>query len=221
MLYIASPFSREFGFALKTAADYDEAVLYPEELALVSGNAIAKRRIEFCLGRAAAHSALRQININDFPVRKGPDNEPLWPPGVAGAITHSGEFALAAVTRQENAAGIGIDIELIDETVPAGLEKYICTKQEMVWVTREKSRLPERLLMIFSAKESAFKALFPLTRTFLDYAAAELVWREDTRSFSGKLLTPAGEAYNAGYIFEVGCRIVGQYIFTFMKLPPL
>ncbi|EGO65802.1 4'-phosphopantetheinyl transferase [Acetonema longum DSM 6540] len=218
---ISSPFGDGFGFAVKTACDYDEAALYPEEMALLSAKAVKKRRIEFCIGRIAAHSALRDINIDAAAVLKGPQHEPVWPGGVAGAISHSDGLALAAVAPKERAAGIGIDIEIIDANVSRDIVKEVCTPGETAWVKQRDNREIERLFMVFSAKESIFKAFFPIEHIFLDYQDAELVWQENTGNFGGKLLARAGTGYEAGYPFEVGCRKIGRYIFTFMSLPPV
>jgi enterobactin synthetase component D len=218
---IVSPFGDGFGFSMKTSDDYDELMLHPEELGLLSAKAVPKRRIEFCIGRAAAHSALSKIDINNFPILKGVHNEPLWPQGVVGAISHSGRIALAAVANEEKAAGIGIDIEMLDETISRDIVQVVCTKREAIWVNRRKDRRHERLFMIFSAKESVFKAFSPRTNRFLNYFDAELIWHEDISRFRGNLLTRVGADYGGGYTFEVGCRKFDRYIFTFMSLPSL
>ncbi|MBU2703321.1 4'-phosphopantetheinyl transferase EntD [Sporomusaceae bacterium BoRhaA] len=36
--------------------------------------------------------------------------------GIVGAISHSDEIALAAVARKENAAGLGLDIEMMEKS---------------------------------------------------------------------------------------------------------
>jgi enterobactin synthetase component D len=217
---ILSPFGDGFGFSMKTLHDYAGVTLYPQEIALLSPGAVQKHKVEFCLGRAAAHSALREINVCNFPVLKGINNEPLWPRGVVGAISHCGEIALAAVALKEIAAGVGIDIEIMDETIFEDIVKGVCTIREFVWVNERNGEKLERLLMIFSAKESIFKAFFPIANVFLDFLDAELTWNDDTGSFSGKLLKSAGKDYDKGYIFEVGCKTIDKYIFTFMNLPP-
>lgn len=205
---------------MKTFDAYDESMLYPEELGILGLKAVLKRRVEFCIGRSAAHSALSQIGINRFPILKGAYNEPLWPKGVVGAISHSGELAIAAVARKEDTAGIGLDIERIDETIPADIIKVVCTIREANWVNEIKERSLERLVMIFSAKESAFKAFFPISNKFITCSDAELIWHEDLGRFKGNLLTEVAAEYGEGYTFEVGGRKIDQYVFTFMNLLP-
>ena len=205
---------------MKVFRDYDDVTLYPKEMELLSPNVVQKRRVEFCLGRAAAHSALREINVSNFPVLKGMNREPLWPKGIVGAISHCDGIALAAVAAKERTAGIGIDIEQIKPTIEEDIAKYVCTLRELEWINQKNEMKIKRMLMIFSAKESIFKALFPISGVFLDFQDAELTWNEDNMSFSGKLLTQAGKDYGKGYSLEVGCRTDDSYIFTFIQLPP-
>ena len=42
--------------------------------------------------------------------------------------------------------------------------------------------------LLFSAKESIYKAWFPLTRTWLDFTDCELTVRSDDGTFTGRLL---------------------------------
>ncbi len=50
----------------------------------------------------------------------------------------------------------------------------------------------ERLL--FSAKESIYKAWFALTRTWLDFTGCELTVRSDDGTFTGRVLAPGHDA---------------------------
>ena len=74
--------------------------------------------------------------------------------------------------------------------------------------------------MVFSAKEAGFKAFFPIQRIYLGYRDAELCWRGETQSFAGTLLKDAGVDHPIGSSFEVGCRIIGSFVFSFVSLPP-
>lgn len=221
MIDILSPFGDGFGFAVKSLTDYNEIKLYPEEFKIISAKAVQKRKVEFYLGRAAARSALSQINIYKFPLLKGTNSEPLWPKGVVGAISHSDSIAIAITAFKDRTAGIGVDLELISRKISEDIVEEVCTFREGAWVNRNPMQKSERLLMIFSAKESAFKAFFPIANVFLNYLDAELFWNEELGSFSGRLLKSAGRDYEKGYLFEVGCRIIDKYIFTYMKLPPI
>jgi 4'-phosphopantetheinyl transferase EntD len=138
--------------------------LHPEEEAAL-GQVVDKRRREFRLGRHCARVALQRLGSPAGPILAGAHREPLWPAGIVGSISHSGSWCAAAVAHAATTSALGIDVES-DEALPAELVALIASPQEQ-------HELPagvtawERVL--FSAKESVYKAWFPLARTWLDF----------------------------------------------------
>jgi 4'-phosphopantetheinyl transferase EntD len=151
---------------------HDRPEVMPEERAHVSG-AVPKRRTEFEQGRTCARRALRRLGIEGWPLLPGPKREPRWPPGVVGAITHTDGYVAAAVVRRPAGWGLGIDAE---QRVPLsdGVGALVCTDDERRWCReRAGSGVPWEAV-VFSAKESIFKAWFPLTGRWLDYLDADI-----------------------------------------------
>ena len=66
-------------------ADHRQS-LYPEERALISG-VIEKRAHEFSTGRFCARQALLEFGIDNFPVLRGEQREPIWPKNIVGSIS--------------------------------------------------------------------------------------------------------------------------------------
>ncbi len=139
------------------------AELYPEEEAAL-GRAVEKRRREFVTARACARQALAQIGIGPLAIPSGPRGEPRWPEGVVGSITHCAGFRACAVARSTEVGALGIDAE-VDAPLPRGVLADIALPQERGWIARLQSQAPavswDRLL--FSIKESVYKAWFPLS----------------------------------------------------------
>lgn len=141
--------------------------LCPEEAALIRG-ASTGRVQEFTAGRLMAREALTCLGLVPGPVLVGPGREPLWPEGAVGSITHSHGWCAAAAALGRDYAGLGIDAE------PAGpldseLLDTVLTPGELDGLQRapEKARLV-LARAIFSARESVFKCLFPLSRAPLE-----------------------------------------------------
>ena len=214
-----SPFPPYVGFAVKTLDDLDGYCLSPEEAALLNPRAGKKRRDEFALGRAACLSALQQVGFRTPPpVLKGPRNEPLWPFGYVGAITHAAEIAVCAVCPAHKARGIGVDLEDIKVDVSEDVYHLVCTEEELAWVEEDRGSCPVRFNRVFSAKEAAFKAFFTRAQVYLNFMDATLVWDEEKELFQGVLLQSAGDAYSEGYRFEVGSKLVQGLVFSFILL---
>lgn len=146
--------------------------VYPEEEAVL-GRAVEKRRREFATGRACARRALAQLGIAPQAIPAGPRGEPQWPGGVVGSITHCTGYRACAVARATEVETLGIDAE-VDAPLPGGVLADIALPQERRWVARLESQAPavswDRLL--FSIKESVYKAWFPLTGRWLGFEDA-------------------------------------------------
>lgn len=164
------------------------AELYPEEEAAL-GRAVEKRRREFVTGRACARRALAQLGIAPQAIPSGPHGEPRWPEGVVGSVTHCAGYRACAVAWDTDLEALGIDAE-VDAPLPRGVLADIALPQERVWVKRLGSQAPalswDRLL--FSIKESVYKAWFPLTGRWLGFEDAEVEVDRASGSFVARLL---------------------------------
>jgi 4'-phosphopantetheinyl transferase EntD len=172
----------------------------PEELAQL-GQAIEARRREFARGRTCARRALSQLGAPAPPILRGPDREPLWPSGILGSITHCQGYCAAAVARQSDIWAVGIDAE-VDDALSADVVERVCTANEIAWLTTAPPLIHwDRVF--FSAKESVFKAWFPLAKRWLGFEDAELTIHPAQGTFQAQLLVEGplidGEPLNGLY----------------------
>jgi 4'-phosphopantetheinyl transferase EntD len=160
--------------AVETFEDVAGEQSFPGEEFLVA-NAVESRRREFITARRCAREALARLGHAPVPIHAGPKREPLWPAGVVGSITHTKGFRAAAVASQNVLASIGIDTEQ-NAFLPDGVEDTITVSQEPEMLAALTRSFPGiywgRLL--FSAKESVYKAWYPLTGRWLGFEDARL-----------------------------------------------
>ena len=134
---------------------------------------VASRLTEFATGRYCARQALQQLGIPPTAILIGPNREPVWPAGIVGSITHCSGFYAAAACLQSMFATLGIDAEL-HESLPVGLVEQILVDEERRWLNQApRGTCWDRL--IFSAKESAYKAWFQLTKEWLGFDEATII----------------------------------------------
>ncbi|MBE0366556.1 4'-phosphopantetheinyl transferase family protein [Pseudoalteromonas aurantia] len=147
-------------------------VSFPEKLK----NAVAKRRAEFLAGRICAKHTLEKAGVRNFPLLSGEDRAPIWPSHITGSITHTRHIAMAVTTSNSDVLGIGIDIErLMDAEQEQKLKSQILHPAESAIFSRLNEHTNHPLTLIFSAKESIFKALYPSVGKFFGFEAAKLV----------------------------------------------
>ncbi|MEU8262513.1 4'-phosphopantetheinyl transferase superfamily protein [Micromonospora sp. NPDC048999] len=161
---------------------------YPGEEDLIA-KAVEGRRREFVTARRCAREALAHLGYAPAPIRPGPKREPLWPAGVVGSITHCASYRAAAVARDTALASLGIDAEP-HGVLPDGVAEAVTVAGEPELLRRLAHTDPyvhwDRLL--FSAKESVYKAWYPVTGRWLGFEEAELSIDPASRSFTARLL---------------------------------
>jgi 4'-phosphopantetheinyl transferase EntD len=174
--------------AVEARHDLVNAALLGAEEKVV-GRAVEKRRREFTTGRACAHAALERLGLPPSPILSGERGEPRWPGGVVGSITHCDGYRACAVARTREISTVGIDAE-VNAALPEGVQSEIALPEELSWLGELKRDSPtvhwDRLL--FSAKESVYKAWFPLTERWLDFDEASILVDPSAGTFSARLL---------------------------------
>jgi 4'-phosphopantetheinyl transferase EntD len=171
--------------AVATRADLATELFAEEVRAL--GSAVDSRRREFETGRACARRALEALGLPEaVAVGSGTRGEPLWPAGVVGSITHCARYCACAVARRHDVLAVGIDAEL-DAPLPAGILATIASAGEQRALAAHGAGVCwDRVL--FSAKESVFKACYPLTGQPLAFEDADVRIDSGDGTFRARLL---------------------------------
>ena len=164
-----------------------------------------------CPRRRCAHSGCPTIAILADERRA-----PLWPDGVVGSITHGAGVTAAAVALRRDVAMLGIDVEQagdLDEDDAA----IIVTSEEHQRASDELGADAGRVL--FSAKESIYKAWYPATGQWLDFHDV-IVTIERGGSFSiepGAHLDRDDRALITALRGRFGCT--SEHVFTAVHAP--
>lgn len=202
--------------------DVDGEPVFPGEEDLVA-NAVEGRRREFVTARRCAREALGRLGHRPVPIRPGPGREPRWPAGVAGSITHCKGYRAAAVAPLSAAASVGIDAEP-HGALPDGVEESVTIPAERAMLAGLSRNHPAthwpRLL--FSAKESVYKAWYPLTGRWLGFEEAQLTIDPEAGTFGARLLVPGTRTDGAAPLSVLrGAFLVGRgLIVTAVTVPP-
>ncbi|MFF4399726.1 4'-phosphopantetheinyl transferase [Streptomyces sp. NPDC001480] len=163
--------------------------LLPEEAAAL-GRVAEARKWEFAAGRTCARRAMRALGRPAAAIPIGTHREPVWPRGVVGSITHCRGYCAAAVALERDLASLGIDGEPHDG-LPSGVLQAVTIPAEAAAL----DDLPRGRVhwdrVLFSAKESVYKAWFPLTRKWLDFTDVLLTVDPSEETFHGRLAEPA------------------------------
>jgi 4'-phosphopantetheinyl transferase len=140
------------------------------EVARLNGMRFEKRRMDWRLGRWTAKRALA-VHLNlpahlqalgEIEIRSAPSGAPEAfladkPAGVGISLSHRAGIALCAVA--VSSAALGCDLEVVEPRSDAFFADYF-TSEEQAWVAQAPAAdRPQLLALLWSAKESALKAL--------------------------------------------------------------
>lgn len=128
------------------------------------------RKQEFLLGRVCASKAYELCTgkplLNLAPNK---DRSPAWPNDVVGTISHNQYWVGAAVAKKADLIGVGMDFEVMGRTKLA-LSSQIRSERDVK--TLAKFSDEELLTLIFSCKETLYKALHPIVKIFFGFEDA-------------------------------------------------
>lgn len=166
-------------------SDRTGIVLFPEEESVIE-RAVEKRRREFTTVRACAREALEAMGLPPVPILPGVRGAPNWPRDVVGSMTHCDGYRAASVARSADFDSIGIDAEP-NVPLPDGVLDTISVPEDFACLKRVASTGVAADRLLFSAKESVYKAWFPLAQRWLGFDDATVTLRTDG-TFTARLL---------------------------------
>jgi enterobactin synthetase component D len=196
-------------------------------------NAVPKRQAEFLAGRYSAISALNALGVNCRNIVIGKHRSPVWPNSIIASITHTTTTSICAASYKDNYQYLGIDIEYVistelineikrsiitfdEEAILRKCSMKECSTEE---VTQEGWPLSfsQVFTLVFSAKESLFKALYSSVGYYFDFSAANISQiNTDKNSFTLVLTENLTTELTKGREFTGFFDQIGQQIITFI-----
>lgn len=183
---------------------------FPEKLK----KSTRKRKSEFIAGRVAAKLALTQLHSKSLFVLYDNNRCPIFPNNTIGSISHTDKVAIAIAAPCHIGRSIGVDIEKIFSEESLIVTKKCVFKDEELDILL-KIDLSEKTAatILFSAKESIFKAIFSMSKKHIDFDYARLIWANHAES---KLLFCLGaKTSSIDYFIEVFYSITKNYIISY------
>ena len=192
--------------------------------------AVPARVRSYLAGRHCAMRSLRELDPGaadhggPVPPPTGPLGAPMWPTGVVGSITHSATLAIAVVARDVAVRGLGIDCELVMSASAAEeVADRVLPEANRNAPFRHEAAAFEReafVSAVFSAKESIYKCLNPLTGVFFGFEAVTLESIDRSAGTMGFRVTrDLGPAAPEGLPLTVRFHFEPDHVVTALSLP--
>ena len=140
-------------------------------------NAAQTRCDEFFAGRILAQAILEQYFNEIRAITSVQHKLPIWSAGITGCISHSKNTVVVVISNQ--AEYLGIDIEnRVNKSFAEDSTAFILSEfEQQLWQTGQIQGLSfcEYLTLIFSIKESLYKAVYPIAQQYIDFLEASVV----------------------------------------------
>lgn len=179
-------------------------------------NSVIKRQAEYLAGRYTAIRALGQLGVEVNNIGTAKHRSPVWPEGITASITHTDTISVCVAGHKDTFQFLGIDLEK-----RLSLRSALELKDIVISVSEERILLKsgltfeDGLTLIFSAKESLFKALYPSVGYYFDFSAAQIISIDCNRNiFNVVLLESLTSKLVAGMKFEGYFSFEENHVFT-------
>lgn len=196
--------------SIKVSDRVDE--LYATELPAIA-KAAAVRRNTFSSGRRCARAVMAEAGLPACALPRLDDGSVQWPEGLMGSLSHTNDWAVAAIAVSSmcEARSLGIDLESI-KPLEEGVIRLIATTAEQQELSSVQS--PEwHAMALFSLKESIYKCLardFGKFIEFHDVEIYDLAGGRPVLSFKNAELARRFEASQ----LELRMAVTPKHVFT-------
>lgn len=167
--------------------------------------AVSERRAEFARGRACARLALAALGGPAVAIPVGEGRAPEWPEGFVGSITHTSGLVAAVAAPAALVSGVGVDAEFY-RPLPPEVRHLVLTPAEREGTGKELE------IVVFSAKESIYKAVYPRRRRWLDFQDVEVRLDSSAGRFVAIAVREEDRPTLAG--LRGSYAVVGGYVLT-------
>jgi len=190
-------------------------ILCPDRIA----QSVPSRQLDFLLGRLCARMAVRRFYPEcaaEIPI--GSYGEPLFPFGLSGSISHTKGYVVA-VCQRDYRGSVGLDVErIIKRAQTEKIGASFASATEIDYPGWGDTPQSTRYTLVFSAKEAAYKALFPWVRRVLDFHDV----RVSRVALGQNVLTlalPTCEGMPLPPTLDVQFKLQDDHIITFAIIP--
>jgi 4'-phosphopantetheinyl transferase EntD len=175
--------------------------LFPGEREAVAAACDSRQR-EFATGRWCARRLLAEIGVFAGEIKRGKNNEAVWPEGICGSITHTKGTCCVIAAFKTRYRSVGIDIEKVTRVISEPARRLFLNKDEIDWICSLPAVSPEVYLTIFSIKESVYKMLYPLVKKVIGFSAISVQPLTNDGDFSCHVNKDLNETILSGRILH-------------------
>lgn len=182
-------------------------------------SAVNTRLAEFLAGRALSKAALSALGVEGAQIYVGNDRAPIWPTLASGSISHSwGRCAVIVSANRHSCVGIDIERLAKGDTLDAILKTCLSDGERSLLARQDDYSISQMATLIFSAKETLFKMIYPSVRKFFGFESAVMQHEINGHLLSLLLKQDLPGGFLAGSTFDIHFETNNEYVLTWASL---
>jgi enterobactin synthetase component D len=180
--------------------------------------AVVKRQAEFIAGRVVACDAIRALGERPVQLTIGNGRAPVWPEGIIGSISHNEHWAVA-VAEKIKCWSLGVDVETwISDKLSVALTNIVGECTEIALLKGLSMPYIKGITLLFSGKESLFKALYPIANQYFDFSDSKVIsWDEKKQYFILELSPNASTVMGKYMSYQIFYHCESNQVLTLAK----
>ncbi|MCL3881517.1 4'-phosphopantetheinyl transferase superfamily protein [Marivita sp. GX14005] len=185
-------------------------------LPLHIARSVPKRQAEFLAGRLLVRHGQEALNLAPDTIGTADTRAPIWPKGSSGSITHA-RGRCGVLISTDTGSSYGIDTEQIaqGDSLKAILSQTLSDHDKALLSKTETAR---DATLVFSAKETLFKALHPLIGRFFGFDAAELAEPPGKNTLRLRLTADLSNTFSKNQPFLIHHETTDSHILTWLSV---
>lgn len=140
-------------------------------------NSVISRQAEYFATRYMVATLMHSLDANNFQLMNDQRRAPIWPAELMGSISHSENLAATVIGKKsrKRTENVGVDIQkMISPEIAEEVAPLVITLEELKVTGELGLTKDEAVSLVFSAKESIYKALNQYSSTELDFQSVSL-----------------------------------------------
>lgn len=193
----------------------DQQLEHPLKIA----QARVERKNEYLCGRVLAQAVLNHHFGLDQPITSMYEPLPIWPSHVLGSISHSQNKLIVGLSN--SALYLGIDIEhwVTSEFAQESAHLILTPSEFDLWKGKaaEFFDFARYVSLIFSIKESLYKAVYPTAKQYIDFLEASIVdINFENQTLTLTFLPEIQQGYQLLECYDGGWAVEQDHIMTWV-----
>lgn len=183
------------------------------------GSMAPKRQADFLAGRVMASVAQAAFALPIEQISVGPDRAPVWPAGLSASLSH-GNDRVACLATPNDRKLVGVDLEdfASGDLLTAILAECLQPTERRAATAQSHLTLDAAATLLFSAKETIFKALYPVVQRFFGFEKVVLSGCVAGETLEFELIETLHPQLPAGFSFGVCSRLSSRGVLTWLVM---